>query len=76
MLYGSAKSINRVYLNSKLIRRLYFKSSKKDDDVLQNMIGMNRNKNRRATDPMMMKTIKFKLSDYFGKIIQKCLNFM
>ena len=64
-LNGLAIKINKTYFDSKMIRRLFFKSSKKGDDVLQSMIGSK--KKRQETDPLFMKSISFSFTDYIGK---------
>ena len=63
------KKVNSVYFHSKLIRKLYFKKNKKADDPLQNMIGASKKKRRKETDPMFMKSVIFKFSDYIGPFI-------
>ena len=57
-----------------MIRKLYFKSSKKGDDVLQGMI--NNKRKRQETDPIFMKPIKFSLRDYIGGVVMVAKNML
>ena len=66
--------INRTYFDAKLIRKLYLRSSKKDDDPLQNMLGVRQKKTKKDTDPLFMKSITFSFSDYIGNLIVRIKN--
>ena len=69
-----AVKVNKIYFDSKMIRKLYFKSSKKGDDVLQGMI--NNKRKRQETDPIFMKPIKFSLRDYIGGVVMVAKNML
>lgn len=70
------KKVNKIYFDSKLIRKLYMKMNKKSDDPLQTMLGAGNLRNKKETDPIFMKSIKFSLSDYFGPFIVSIKNLL
>ena len=47
LLLPITKKVNKIYFDSKLIRKLYFKRNKKADDPLQNMLGATNRKKRK-----------------------------
>ena len=74
LLLPITKKVNKIYFDSKLIRKLYFKRNKKSDDPLQNMLGATNRKKRKETDPLYMKGVKFTIYDYLGPFIVKIKN--
>lgn len=63
-----------MYFDSKLIRKLYFKKNKKGDDPLQNMLGSSKKRNKKETDPLYMKGVRFDFTDYFGPLFVSIKN--